>query len=497
MTEQTFVPGDPRGFAALEPAAHEQGDTIALLDGTVTVEHRFTVPVDHSQTLAEAREHTADGTGPGPGGAGTLTVFAREFRASDSAEDATKPWLLYLQGGPGSGGTRPARLGGWMKEACRTHRVLMLDQRGTGASTPATVASLSALSPQAQADYLVHLRAPGIVRDAEMMRLALGVERWTTLGQSFGGFCTLSYLSWYPESLERSLVTGGLAPVTGHADRVYRATYARMRARAEEFFGRVPQAEDGWKRIVALLRSRAAAGEPEMLPDGSELTVARAQMLGMYLGGNTRLDTLVYLLTEGLDTTGGTPCLSEAFRAAVAGMVERRTHPLYTVLHEAIYAQPDAVSEATGSAATDWAAARVLAEHPDFDPEATAAENAAPVPTGEHVFAWQVAADSDLAPLAEATQILAAKQDWGPLYDVEALAENTVPVAAAVYTDDVYVDRDLSLETAEAVQGLKVKEYDEFHHDGIGDEGARILRELLELAGGSPAPNDDPTDTTS
>ena len=66
-----------------------------------------------------------------------------------------------------------------------------------------------------------------------------------------------------------------------------------------------------------------------------------------------------------------------------------------------------------------------------------------------------------------------------------------MPVAAAVYTDDVYVDRDLSLETAEAVQGLKVKEYDEFHHDGIGDEGARILRELLELAGGSPAPNQD------
>lgn len=491
MTEQTFVPGDPRGHAALEPAAHEQGEAITLLDGTVTVPHRFTVPVDHAQTLAEARAHDEAGTGLAPGGAGTLTVFAREFRASDSAEDAAKPWLLYLQGGPGSGGTRPARLGGWMKEACRTHRVLMLDQRGTGASTPATVASLASLTPQAQADYLVHLRAPQIVEDAEMIRLALGVDTWATLGQSFGGFCTLSYLSWHPESLERSLVTGGLAPVTGHADRVYGATYARMRARAEEFFARVPQARAGWERIVAHLRERAAAGEPELLPDGTELTVARAQMLGMYLGGNTRVDTLVYLLTEGLDTTGDAPRLSEAFRAGVAGMVERRSHPLYTVLHEAIYAQPDAVSQATGSAATDWSAARVLTQNPDFDPVATAAGGTAPVPTGEHVFAWQTAQDSDLAPLAEATQILAAKDDWGPLYDLAVLAENTVPVAAAVYTDDVYVDRDLSLETAAAVQGLQVKEYGEFHHDGIGDEGPRILRELLALAGGTPAPQED------
>ena len=74
MTEQTFVPGDPRGVAALEPAAHEQGETITLLDGTVTVEHRFTVPVDHAQSLAEARAHDEAGTGLAPGGAGTLTA---------------------------------------------------------------------------------------------------------------------------------------------------------------------------------------------------------------------------------------------------------------------------------------------------------------------------------------------------------------------------------------------------------------------------------------
>ena len=61
----------------------------------------------------------------------------------------------------------------------------MLDQRGTGRSTP--VGALPGLAPAAQADYLKHLRADSIVRDAECLRRALDVDRWSVLGQSFGG----------------------------------------------------------------------------------------------------------------------------------------------------------------------------------------------------------------------------------------------------------------------------------------------------------------------
>lgn len=37
--------------------------------------------------------------------------------------------------------------------------------------------------------------------------------KWTVLGQSFGGFCLLTYLSKHPASVKAGLFTGGLAPV--------------------------------------------------------------------------------------------------------------------------------------------------------------------------------------------------------------------------------------------------------------------------------------------
>ena len=135
----------------------------------------------------------------------------------------------------------------------------------------------------------------------------------------------------------------------------------------------------------------------------------------------------------------------------------------------------------------------MLVEHPDFDPEATAV----PLPTGEHVMPWSVEVDPRLRPLAGTARLLAERTQWGPLYDVAALAQNTVPVAAAVYADDVYVDRDLSLETARRVRGLQVWETDAFHHDGIADDGPAILERLLAMtapdgAGTTTAP--DPVD---
>jgi len=68
------------------------------------------------------------------------------------------------------------------------------------------------------------------VRDCEAIRkLLLGSRekeedrKWSLLGQSFGGFISLSYLSFYPEGLKEVFLTGGLAPVTQSVpDLVYR-----------------------------------------------------------------------------------------------------------------------------------------------------------------------------------------------------------------------------------------------------------------------------------
>ena len=53
------------------------------------------------------------------------------------------------------------------------YRVLLLDQRGTGRSSPITRQTLPARGePAAQADYLTHFRADAIVRALERHALA-------------------------------------------------------------------------------------------------------------------------------------------------------------------------------------------------------------------------------------------------------------------------------------------------------------------------------------
>jgi len=418
-----------------------------------TLEHYFEVPLDHSA--------------PPGGSAETITVFAREYVSAAHSEEAAAqlPWLLFLQGGPGGRGNRWGSLGGWSKAAAQDFRILMLDQRGTGLSTPLDRRTLPGRGSAAdQAAYLEHFRADSIVADAELIRGALESPAWTIYGQSYGGFCALTYLSFAPEGLREVLITGGLAPLTGSADDVYRATYQRVAARNDEYFGWYPEDRDAVERIARHLRCTT-----ELLPDGSPLTVERFQMAGAFLGGNTRVDSLHYLLEDAFVDTAGGPRLSDAFlEQFLHSVVSRRSNPLYALMHESIYGQEQA---------TNWSAWRMLGENPWFRPDAEPL-----LLTGEMVYPWYFEQDPALQPLREVADLLAAKQDWKPLYDPEVLAANTVPAAAAVYSDDIYVDRDLSLRTAASVRGLQVWETADFHHDGIADDGERIFARLLGMA---------------
>ena len=63
-----------------------------------------------------------------------------------------RPYLVFLQGGPGFEATRPTSPPtGWMKRAVADYRVLLLDQRGTGRSTPVG-SQIPGETPEAQAD---------------------------------------------------------------------------------------------------------------------------------------------------------------------------------------------------------------------------------------------------------------------------------------------------------------------------------------------------------
>lgn len=421
--------------------------------GMRTAEHYFTVPLDH---FASPDTDTAGET---------ITVFAREYVSAEHSESAASslPWLLYLQGGPGGRGNRFTALGGWSKAAAKDFRILMLDQRGTGLSSPVDRNTLPARGDAAaQARYLQHFRADSIVADAELIRQALGSGPWSIYGQSYGGFCALSYLSFAPAGLREVLITGGLAPLNGTADRVYRETFKRVAARNAQYFGWYPEDRETVNRIARHLRSTE-----EFLPGGERLTVERFQMVGSYLGGNTRVDGLHNLLEDAFVETARGVRLSDAFLEQVRALVSRAANPLYALMHESIYGQ---------GVATDWAAWRVLREFPEFSPEAPEV-----LLTGEMVYPWYFEQDTALRPLKDVAELLAAKADWKPLYDPARLAANTVPVAAAVYHDDIYVEHGLSLETAAAVRGLQAWESGDFHHDGIADDGEAIFGRLLGM----------------
>jgi hypothetical protein len=87
-----------------------------------------------------------------------------------------------------------------------------------------------------------------------------------------------------------------------------------------------------------------------------------------------------------------------------------------------------------------------------------------------------------LAPLREAAELLAAKE-WPRLYDGDRLEANDVPAAAAVYAEDMYVERSFSEETAARIKGLRIWLTNEFDHDGLRKD-ERVLGRLIDLVHG-------------
>jgi hypothetical protein len=153
--------------------------------------------------------------------------------------------------------------------------------------------------------------------------------------------------------------------------------------------------------------------------------------------------------------------------------------PLYALLHEAGYAQ---------GCATRWSAQRIRAEFGEFDPGLAIDESPGGAPlhfTGEMIYPWMIDADPVLRPLREAADILAERDDWPPLYDPARLAANDVPVAAAVYYHDMYVDREFSMQTAQAIRGLQAWVTSEYEHDGLRVSDGAVLDRLIGMAHGN------------
>ncbi|WP_144206785.1 alpha/beta fold hydrolase [Shewanella donghaensis] len=421
-----------------------------ILSGIVSKKHFFNVPLDYQQPEGEQ-----------------LSIFVREIVSTEN-QHLSLPYLVFFQGGPGFGAVRPVENNGWIKRALKEYRVLLLDQRGTGLSSLINTTTLEHLTPQEQADYVCQFRADNIIRDAEVIRAELANNQpWSILGQSFGGFCVLQYLSAAPEALTEAFITGGIPSLTRQADDVYKATYKRVITKNNDFYHRFKDADI----LIAELADFISENDV-ILATGEKLTVEMLQLLGVNIGMEQGPEAVYYLLEQALINTAQGRKINPLFLHQFSQFLDYNTNPIFALMHESIYCQQ------FHQRGANWSAHRVREQFPKFNYQ----KGQRLLFTGEMIYPWFFDQFEQLKPLKAVAEIIAAKSDWNNLYDVDVLLQNKVPVTAAIYSEDMYVDMNYSLETAQLVDNLTYWITSEYEHNGIRIDGEHILDRLISLS---------------
>lgn len=228
----------------------EKYDLNGYPDLSIT-DHFFPVPLDYTKPNGHE-----------------ITIFARVVKKfekpvkpgkkkakkednGEGEEGEDRVYLCYLNGGPGFNNTTP-KADYVSKFIDKGYTIVLLDQRGTGLSECICAENIPGNTPEEQADYVSHFRADDIVRDAEVVREKLvGKEgKWSLAGQSFGGFCIVTYLSfrWVyilyfsiggevadfgdlgrPEYITEAFMFGGIPPIGENTpDQVYINLYSKL-----------------------------------------------------------------------------------------------------------------------------------------------------------------------------------------------------------------------------------------------------------------------------
>lgn len=383
-------------------------------------------------------------------------------------EKSDLPYLIFLQGGPGGQSPRPLNpySDGWFCEALKYFKVILPDQRGTGRSSQVDGALISSLkNSQQQADYLHYFLADSIVRDCEYLRhCVFQAQKWVTLGQSYGGFLTLTYLSLFPCAIQLAFTTGGIPGIYSSIDEIYRHTYDTLEMKNAQYFERYPQDRELISALACYVRKH-----PTYLPNGDVVSVKKIQSLGQGFGMKPGYERVHWLLDTAFDGMGN---LSDGFLHNLYSATTSYGRELYWTLQEGIYENGN---DNGYCCAPHWSAQRELEKRPSFsDTEKY------PLFTGEMTYPWRFEEDSALKPFKEAMNIFMESTQWGTIYQFQQLEKNEVPLYSAVYYNDMYVPRELSMNTLARIKNSHPWVTSAYEHDGL--HYSEVIRYLFNQA---------------
>ncbi|KAF9218570.1 alpha/beta-hydrolase [Gyrodon lividus] len=442
-----------------------ESESYTIKGGIRVVERFFNVPLDYGNPQGKH-----------------IRIYARNLvpleKTKEPPEQSKLPYLLYLQGGPGFEVELQSSLELASIIHAQGYQTLWLDPRGTGLSTPVSAELMTEMTDEEKVQYLKNFRADNIVRDCEFIRNTLLGDnqnpedrKWTILGQSYGGFCALNYLTYHSHALKEVFLTGGLAPLVDQPDPVYRALMGKVIERNKVYYDKYPRDIVRVRQILRYLDDNHVE-----TPNGGHLTPRRFLQLGLDFGmhgGIDRVHQLVLRATNDLETVHS---LSYRFLQNIQMKQEFDSNPLFAIMHEQIYCQ--------GRHAADWAGVRVLADYPQFQWHVMKSESEhTPVFfTGEMLFPEMFDDFSNLRSLKGAAELMAKDDDWCIMYDLDQLSKNPVKVSAATYVNDMYVHYGLAQQTAATVANTEQFITNQHLHSAIRTDPKTIMAALFGLS---------------
>jgi hypothetical protein len=214
------------------------------------------------------------------------------------------------------------------------------------------------------------------------------------------------------------------------------------------------------------------------LPSGGTLTARRFLTLGVGFGSHGSVDDvheMIFRMRADLEQfeliTRPTLSLLEALGPPFDDLV------IYAILREPIYCQGEA---------SKWAAERVGRSLKEFDwisgsPSSFNSKDQPLYFSGGMVYPFMFDTYPELKKLKEVAQIIAHYRDWPDLYDEQQLRKNEVPIYAALFIDDAYIDYGLAQETLEKVGNCKQFVTNTMYHDAIRSKTVDVMKELFAL----------------